>query len=1663
MIDANDATPTAVNDSGSGTAGVAGTYDILANDDFLPNNDSNNVGTTAIVNLGTGTAAGTISFNNSTGELTYTPTFGEGGSAPTVVYQVCNIVPNPDVCATATAIITVAAASDTDGDGNPDATDPNVNAPTAAADSGNADPAVAATFSVLANDDFLANNDAANAGTTTLVDTGNGTAGGVVAADPATGGITYTPLAGEAGQAVTVEYQVCNTDPNPDVCATAVLTVNVSTGPDTDGDGNPDATDPNVNTPTAAADNGGASVNVAASFDVLANDDFLPNNAPNNAGTTTVVDTGNGIAGGTVVLDAATGQITYTPLAGEAGSSVTVEYEVCNTDPNPDVCATALLTVNVAAGPDTDMDGNPDATDPNVSVATAQNDSGNGSVGLTGNYDLLANDDFLPNNAANNAGVTTLVDLGTGSAAGVAVMNATTGQLDYTPVQAEASTSVTVNYEVCNTSPDPDVCAQATATIAIAAAAGPDTDNDGTPDVIDANPATPTAVDDSFSGTVDVAATHDILANDDFLPNNNGNGVGTVSLADNCGGTAAGSIAFDAAAGTLIYTPTIAESGVAVTVEYQVCNTGPDPDVCDIAVVTINVAALPDTDMDGIPDTVEGTADSDGDGLPDFNDPDADNDGIPDAVEAGALPSMPVDTDGDGLPDYLDLDSDGDRIIDRIEAGAAPTVPTDTDGDGKPDYIDTDSDNDNIPDTLEDSNSPILSGADIDSDGIDDAVDVSETGGMDGNGNGIDDAFEPTNTDGDGRPGGDNLPNHLDLDSDADRLLDIIESVTVPAPVPNDADSDGIDDSLDVDITGGDDLNNNGIDDSLEPLDTDADGKPDYLDIDADNDSIPDAVEAAPNGATLPVLSGLDSDSDGIDDAVDPDNGGAADGDLNGISDNGEPVNTDIDLNAANGDVLPDYRDLDSDNDSLLDLEEAGNGAAVPEVNDVNMDGLVDTPADEASVPTPADSDSDGIPDYRDLESTNPANNGAGPYDLSTNPTPPADNGAGMVDDPADMDGDGIADSTDPQPNAFGGGTDSDLDGIPNDMDLDDDNDGIPDLVEGFNASNPAASVDTDADGVPDYLDLDSDNDGLTDLIESSPTADDIDNNGRIDTPVDIDLDGVDDTRAVNTPVDTDSDGTPDFRDLDSDNDGLADLAESLPPGVAASTIDVNGDGVQDAIDPQSGRPLNPLVPQDNDMDGDSDFRIAAGFTLNNLPGGEGPGLRTSVSGGGGSAGLLLIVLAVPLLLRRSVQFCLRNAARICMRNAARICMRDAAQHLHVMLGIAVFASFGVVNSQDAFAEDNDQTLCGYHFDDNRQRLGSKQASDRDRSSFGRCWYGGVGLNYAHLHPEGRDGNGWATDDGEDRDFGWEVLIGKRLNEHWFAELKYADQGEAGLESSTIPALNAAYPDASIVYRTSSLMLGRYLRDSDEELNWYAKIGVASIHNDADNDNNTVLFNEVTTEQLAFGLGAEYRFGQSRWFARINADFYDQDSLQAGIAINRYIGGTREGAITPAVTSPAPTAVTPDDTIVQPRVITSPELAREVLQQRREQQRRADCANFDSIVEGINFETDSARLTGESQFKLIAYARSLAQYPGTIVQVGAHTDWIGSGAYNQSLSERRATSVVEFLVQSGVEKRQLRSVGYGETRPIADNNTRDGRARNRRVELSIIESPECGR
>jgi|UPI00036DE062 outer membrane protein OmpA-like peptidoglycan-associated protein len=107
-------------------------------------------------------------------------------------------------------------------------------------------------------------------------------------------------------------------------------------------------------------------------------------------------------------------------------------------------------------------------------------------------------------------------------------------------------------------------------------------------------------------------------------------------------------------------------------------------------------------------------------------------------------------------------------------------------------------------------------------------------------------------------------------------------------------------------------------------------------------------------------------------------------------------------------------------------------------------------------------------------------------------------------------------------------------------------------------------------------------------------------------------------------------------------------------------------------------------------------------------------------------------------------------------------------------------------------------------------------------------------------------------------------------------------------------------------------------------------------------------------------------------------------------------------------------------------------------------------------LNGVQFETNSAALTAASLPILDHAVATLKENPSIRVEVAAHTDSRGRDAYNMKLSSKRANSVMQYLNEHGVDASRLQAKGYGETSPIADNNTEEGRAMNRRVELNIL-------
>ncbi|MGH7790451.1 MAG: OmpA family protein [Candidatus Binatia bacterium] len=109
------------------------------------------------------------------------------------------------------------------------------------------------------------------------------------------------------------------------------------------------------------------------------------------------------------------------------------------------------------------------------------------------------------------------------------------------------------------------------------------------------------------------------------------------------------------------------------------------------------------------------------------------------------------------------------------------------------------------------------------------------------------------------------------------------------------------------------------------------------------------------------------------------------------------------------------------------------------------------------------------------------------------------------------------------------------------------------------------------------------------------------------------------------------------------------------------------------------------------------------------------------------------------------------------------------------------------------------------------------------------------------------------------------------------------------------------------------------------------------------------------------------------------------------------------------------------------------------------------------VLRGVQFDFNKSDIRADARPVLEQAATILKQNPGVQVSVEGHTDDIGSAAYNQALSVRRAESVFRYLVNLGVDPERFRVEGFGKANPIATNATEAGRAQNRRVELRVRE------
>jgi OOP family OmpA-OmpF porin len=295
--------------------------------------------------------------------------------------------------------------------------------------------------------------------------------------------------------------------------------------------------------------------------------------------------------------------------------------------------------------------------------------------------------------------------------------------------------------------------------------------------------------------------------------------------------------------------------------------------------------------------------------------------------------------------------------------------------------------------------------------------------------------------------------------------------------------------------------------------------------------------------------------------------------------------------------------------------------------------------------------------------------------------------------------------------------------------------------------------------------------------------------------------------------------------------------------------------------------------------------------------------------------------------------------------------------------------------------------------------------------------------------------------DEDDRDAGYTMFGGRKFNKNFALEGGYFDLGGFGFTANTTPAgsligateLEGVNLDAIgiVPFGDKFSALGRFGVTRVETKDTFRGTGVVTVANPSP---------QITDTSYKYGLGLQFDFTPSlglrgEWQRfRVNDAVGHDGDIDMGVVSLVYTFGAKRSS--PLAATPPPAYVAP---VEAPLLVIVP-VART----------QEYCAILD-----IPFEIEGDVIQREEQEKLGVLETFLKKYPETTAVIEGHTDEVGTTADNMRLSQRRAESVVSYLADRGIARTRMQAVGYGETRPLADNGTALGQRLNRRVNAVV--------
>ncbi len=319
-------------------------------------------------------------------------------------------------------------------------------------------------------------------------------------------------------------------------------------------------------------------------------------------------------------------------------------------------------------------------------------------------------------------------------------------------------------------------------------------------------------------------------------------------------------------------------------------------------------------------------------------------------------------------------------------------------------------------------------------------------------------------------------------------------------------------------------------------------------------------------------------------------------------------------------------------------------------------------------------------------------------------------------------------------------------------------------------------------------------------------------------------------------------------------------------------------------------------------------------------------------------------------------------------------------------------------------------------------------------------WYLGIGGGTTTLEPE-TTGSPFRLD--QTNATGYKLFAGYDWKQKFSFEGFYAELGEATFTNGS-----------NLNYSVFGLGLNYYLPDNDVGPSLFLKLGVSGFNN-----NGTVNFNVENSSQIYVGAGLEIKF-ENGYAIRGEFDYYDRDAQYFGLSISKrfgrakdhipdwardmQVGGPEFDSEESGYTTLKPEDMLPEDTRSSGVIESIPDLDNPAI-----------LTSSLGVLEGVSFVPGTTTLNPESTRILDRVAETIIGYGTTNFVLIGHTDDVGDPAANQELSLQQVREIGAYLESKGVDEKRLSYIGAGEAEPRTRNDSPEGRAMNRRIELLL--------